>query len=284
MNKPALSPILATVCLATMSLGTAAAVETELQLPNKADELSFSTGAELVNKHYDQGVIRNDNATLIGHVDARWFDIGLHGDWYLAADGDNSRDINAGETTQINLGVDYLFELQDVFQIIPHFQFITYPNQVDQPWKDDQQWVGVDSWYILPWPNIEVGSGFDYNPFYNSTEDAYKGGGWLSDHALRAGVASRQFIQNAPLDLAFYEVLNFGNAEYKRFLNGSGETGFTTFDLGLRYITPFFLDQLWMTASVEAHFWLENDDRQALKDAGQNTTEIVMGLGFEWKP
>jgi hypothetical protein len=280
MNKPALSPVLATVCLATMSIGAAYAVDTDLQLgPN-----DFSLGAELVNKHYDQGVIRNDNATVVGHLDARFWDIGLHGDWYLAANGDKARDVKAGETTQINLGVDYLFEMQDVFQIIPHYEFITYPNLVNQPWKDDQHWLGVDGWYMLPWPGIEVGASFDYNPFYDANDDAYKGGGWLNNHALRSAVAARQFYQNAPLDIAFYEVLNFGNGEYKQFLNGSDETGFTTFDLGVRYVAPFFLDQLWMTARLEAHFWLENDDRQALSAAGRNSTEIVMGIGFEWKP
>ena len=109
MNKPALSPVLATVCLAAMSLGTASAVETDLQLANTDNnQFDLRLGAELVNKHYDQGVIRNENVTAVGHLDMRFWDIGLKADWYLAANGDDSQvdTINAGETTQINLGVD----------------------------------------------------------------------------------------------------------------------------------------------------------------------------------
>jgi hypothetical protein len=280
MNKPALSPVLATVCLATMSIGAASAVETELQLG--PDDLRI--GAELVNKHYDQGVIRNDNVTAVGHLDWRFWDIGLHADWYMAVNGDKAADITAGETTQITLGVDYLFEMEDVFQIIPHYEFITYPHWVEGPYKDDQHWIGVDAWYLLPWPGIEVGGGIDYNPFYNGEQDEYMARGGSGGHALRGAIAARQFYQNAPLDIAFYQVLNFGNGEYKRFLVGDEDEGLTTFDIGIRYVAPFFLNQLWMTARLEAHFWLEADDRRMLDDANRNTAEVLIGVGFEWKP
>lgn len=280
MNKPALSPVLATVCLATMSIGAASAVETELQLG--PDDLRI--GAELVNKHYDQGVIRNDNVTAVGHLDWRFWDIGLHGDWYMAVNGDKEADISGGETTQITLGVDYLFEMEDVFQIIPHYEFITYPHWIEAPYKDDQHWLGVDAWYLLPWPGLEVGGGFDYNPFYNGEVDEYKARGGSGGHALRGAIAARQFYQNAPLDIAFYEVLNFGNGEYKKFLVGDEDEGLTTLDIGVRYVAPFFLDQLWMTARLEAHFWLEADDRKMLDDANRNTAEVLIGVGFEWKP
>ncbi len=280
MNKLALSPVLATACLAAMSIGTAAAVETDLQLG--PDDLRI--GVELVNLHYDQGVVRNENVTAIGHFDWRMWDIGLHADWYMAANSDQSREITAGETTQINLGIDYLIEMQDVFQIIPHYEFITYPHWVEQPYKNDQHWLGVDAWYLLPWPGFEVGASIDYNPFYNAEKDDYMARGGSGAHALRGAIAARQFIQNAPLDIAFYEVLNFGNGEYKRFLIGDEDEGVTTFDLGVRYIAPFFLDQLWMTARLEAHFWLESDDRAFLKSQNENTTEVLLGIGFEWKP
>lgn len=214
MNKPALSPVLATVCLATMSIGAASAVETELQLG--PDDLRI--GAELVNKHYDQGVIRNDNVTAIGHLDWRMWDVGIHADWYMAVNGDKAANISAGETTQVTLGVDYLFEMEDVFQVIPHYEFTTYPDWVEQPYKSDQHWLGVDGWYLLPWPGLEVGGGLDYNPFYNGETDEYKARGGSGGHALRGAIAARQFYQNAPLDIAFYQVLNFGNGEYKRFL------------------------------------------------------------------
>jgi hypothetical protein len=280
MNKLALSPVLATACLAAMSIGTAAAVETDLQLG--PDDLRI--GVELVNLHYDQGVVRNENVTAIGHFDYRVWDVGFHLDWYMAANSDQAREITAGETTQITLGVDYLFEMQDVFQVIPHYEFITYPDWVEQPYKADQHWLGVDAWYLLPWPGLEVGASFDYNPFYNGEKDDYIARGGSGGHALRGAIAARQFIQNAPLDLAFYEVLNFGNGEYKRFLIGDEDEGVTTFDIGVRYIAPFFLDQLWMTARLEAHFWLESDDRAYFKSLNENTTEVLLGIGFEWKP
>lgn len=280
MNKLALSPVLATACLAAMSISSAAAVETDLQLG--PDDLRI--GAELVNMHYDQGAIRNENVTAIGHLDYRIWDIGLRADWYMAVNSDQQRDITAGETTQINLGVDYLIEMQDTFQIIPHYEFTIYPNQAEQPYKADQHWLGVDAWYLLPWPGLEVGGGLDYNAFYNGEQDDYKARGGSGGHALRGAIAARQFYQNAPLDVAFYQVLNFGNGEHKRFLIGDDDPGVTTLDIGVRYITPFFLDQLWMTARLEAHFWLESDDRDFLKSQGENSAEVVMGIGFEWKP
>ena len=287
MNKPALSPVLATVCLAAMSFGTASAVETDLQLANtENNQFDLRLGAELVNKHYDQGVIRNENVTAVGHLDMRFWDIGLHADWYLAANGDDSQvdTINAGETTQINLGVDYLIEVPGLFQFIPHYEFITYPNWSERPYKSGQNWLGLDSWYLLPWQGVEVGVSFDYNPFYDGDKDAYRGNGGMSTHAFRSAIAARQFVQNAPLDIAFYEVVNFGNGAYKKFLIGSDETGLTTADIGLRYVAPFFLNDLWVVTRLEAHFWLENDDREALKAAGKETAEIIMGVGFEWKP
>jgi hypothetical protein len=284
MNKPAQSPVLATVCLATLSLGSAAAMETDLQLG--PDYLRI--GADLANKHYDQGVIRNENVTAIGRLDARKWDIGVHAEWFLAANSDDSQpqDVSAGETTQINLGVDYLFEMQDVFQIIPHYNFTAYPNWTDAPYKDDQHWIGVDAWYLLPWQGFEVGFNVDYNAFYNGRVDAYHGYGGLDDHAFRTAIAARQIFNDAPLDITFYEVLNMGNGAYKNFLIGSDgdDSGFTTLDLGLRYVAPFHLDEFWVVSRLEAHFWLENDDREALRAAGRNTTEVIFTVGFEWKP
>jgi hypothetical protein len=279
MNKPALSPVLATVCLATMTISAATAVETELQTGPDM----FRVGAELVNKHYDQGLIRNDNVTAVGHLDARFWDIGVHSDWYLAINGDRERDISAGETTQINLGVDYLIEIPRYFQIIPHYEFTAYPNWVDVPYKDDQHWLGVDGWYLLPWDGLEVGASFDYNPFYNAEKDEYLARGGAGGHALRGALAARQMYQNAPLDLTFYQVLNFGNGEYKRFLVGDEDEGLTTLDLGVLYVSPFYLENLWVTARLEAHFWLESDDRRALQAQNRETAEVLIGIGFEYR-
>ena len=290
MTKPALSPVLATVCLATMTIGSVAAVDTELQ----SGPSDFKVGIELANKHYDQGVVRSEDVTGIGHFDARIWDIGLHADLYMAINSDSStagmpgwqpQKIAAFETTQINLGIDYLFEMQEIFQIIPHYNFTAYPNWNERAYKSDQHWFGVDAWYLLPIAGVEVGANIDYNPFYNSRINDNGGSGGTHSHDLRSALAARQFIQNAPLDVAFYQVLNFANGTHKsNFYGMDDECGVTTFDLGLRYVTPFYLNEFWLTARLEGHFWLENDDRTTLRNAGQNTAEVIMAVGFEWKP
>jgi hypothetical protein len=289
MNKPALSPVLATVCLATMTIGSVTAMDTDLQ----SGPSDFKVGVELANKHYDQGVIRNDNVTAIGHFDARFWDIGLHADYYMAINSDNATDslgwqpepISAFESTQLNLGVDYLFEIQDLFQFIPHYNFTAYPNWHEQPYKLDQHWLGLDAWWLTPIQGVELGANVDFNPVYNSRRDENSGSGGNHGHDFRTAIAAREFIQEAPLDVSFYQVLNFANGTYKSSFYGmDDEGGVTTFDLGLRYVAPFYLNEFWLTARLEGHFWLENDDRETLRQAGQNTAEVIMAVGFEWKP
>jgi hypothetical protein len=189
------------------------------------------------------------------------------------------------ETTQLTLGVDYLIEMQDVFQILPHYEFVTYPNWREAPYKADQHWLGVDAWYLLPIQGMEVGASVDYNPIYNSRRDDNTGSGGGHGHDIRSAIAARQMIQDAPMDVTFYQVLNFGSSSYKMsFFGMDDEAGVTTLDLGLRYVTPFFINEFWITARLEGHFWLENDDREALRIAGRNTSEVIMAVGFEWKP
>jgi hypothetical protein len=282
MNTPALRPVLATACLAGLGLGSAAAVETELQ--KGPDDFVFS--AELQNKDYDQGAVRNDNVIARVGGTARFWDFGLHLGAAVAV-GDDKNQVNhvaTGEVTSAQVGLDYLIEMKGLFQIIPHATWITYPNLPDVPYKDNQTYLGVDGWYLLPWEGLEVGGGFDYNPFYNATIDKTRGGGGLNDHGLRGAIGARQFWQHAPLDLAFYELLNFGNGTYKNFLIGEKETGFTTLDLGVKYTAPFFLNEFWVVSRFEIHIWVEGDDRRALKNADQNTSELVLGIGFEWRP
>ncbi len=285
MNRPALSPVLATACLA--SLTAVAYAETEPlnpELQKGPDDFIFT--GELLNKDYDQGRIDNNNVTAHGGITGRFFDVGVHLDGYLAVGGDNNLtpSVKSGETTRIDLGADYLIEMKDQFQIIPHYQFETYPNLPNIPYKDDQHWFGIDGWYLLPWPGLEVGTGFDYNPFYNSDSNAYRGNGGLSGHDFRWSVGGRQFLQHSPLDLTFWELINLGNASYKEFVVGDSKTGFTTLDLGVKYTAPFYLNEIWTVVRLEAHFWLEHKDRDILRAQGKDTTEIVIGLGFEYRP
>lgn len=282
MNTPALRPVLATACLASLGLGSAAAVETEQQ--KGPDDFVFS--AELQNKDYDQGAVRNDNVIARIGATARYWDVGLHVDAAVAVGDDKNLpdSVSTGEVTSARVTLDYLIEMKGLFQILPHFTWINYPNQADVPYKDNQSYLGVDGWYLLPWEGLEVGASFDYNPFYNATVDKSRGGGGLNDHGLRGAIAARQFWQHAPVDLAFYEVLNFGNSTYKNFLIGERETGFTTLDLGVKYTSPFYLKEFWVVTRFEVHIWVEGDDRNRLKAAGESTSEIVLGVGFEWTP
>ena len=35
---------------------------------------------------------------------------------------------------------------------------------------------------------------------------------------------------------------------------------------------------------LEVHYWLEQKDRNILSAAGKDTTEVIIGFGFEWRP
>ena len=284
MNTPAHRPALVTACLVSLGLGSAAAVETELQIG--PDDLIFS--AELQNKDYDQGVVRTNEAIVRLNATVRYWDIGLQIGGAVALGGDDRQTypVSTGEMTSSRISLDYLIEMKGAhgFQILPHFTWISYPNLPDVPYKDTQAYLGVDGWYNLPWEGVEVGTSVDYNAFYDSIEDSSGVRGGLSNHMLRGAIALREHKQFAPVDLFFYQVLNYGNGEYKNFLLGENETGFTTLDLGVKYTAPFYLEEFWMVTRFEIHTWLEGDDRARLKSAGKDRSEVVLGIGFEWRP
>ena len=275
-------PVLATACLVTMTAGAAAAVETELQ---KGPDY-FVLGAEILNQHYDQGVVRNENATAHATATVRLWDIGLHGDGYFALDSDNSQTpvVHSAETTEIRLGIDYLIEMPGYFQVLPHFNWIEYANVPNRPYKDDLRWLGIDAWYQTPVSGLEVGASLDYNAFYNGDRDNYHGQGTLASHAFTGSIGARQFWQHAPVDLTFWEVLNFGNGAYKEFLGRKDNAGATTIDFGIKYVTPFYLDELWVVTRLELHIWAQKNDRDAISAAGRDPTEVILGVGFEWIP
>jgi|GEM_PF-2734201 hypothetical protein len=285
MKTLAISPAFATACL--VSLTAVAYAETEpLEYELQKGPDDFVLSGELLNKDYDQGVIRNDNVTAHAGITARYFDIGLHIDDYMAVGSDPNlpRPVKSGETTQFSAGLDYLIEWTNLFQILPHYEWETYPNLPKQPYKDQEEWIGADGWYELPWQGLEAGFGLDYNPFYNGELDKFRGGGGLSGHAFRSSIGAREFFQHAPLDLAFWETINYGNGEYKNFLIGDNATGFTTFDIGVKYTAPFYINEFWTVFRLEVHYWLEQKDRNILSAAGKDTTEVIIGFGFEWRP
>jgi hypothetical protein len=283
MNHPALS----LACLVSLTAATAAAVETNLQ-KGPAD---FLLGFELLSKQYDQGYVRNNNLTAHATMTARYWDIGVHLDGFMALAPDIYRTpttTSIGTTTELSGGVDYLAQMPGYFQIIPHYQYIMYPDLPNSRVKDDQHWFGVDGWWVLPLPipGFELGGGADYNPFYNYQTDSYRGYGGLSSHLFRAAVGMRQFYQPVPIDLCFWEILNFGNSNYIQYF-GSGSdnnAGPTTLDLGVKYTQPFFFDQSFLFIKLESHFWVEKPDREYLHSIGKDPNDIVMSVGVEWMP
>jgi hypothetical protein len=285
MKTPATSPAIATACLVSLTAVAQAATEPlEYDLQKGPDDVVLT--GELLNKDYDQGVIRNDNVTAHAGLTVRYFDIGLHLDDYMAIGGDPNlpRPVKSGETTQFNAGLDYLVEMTGVFQVLPHYLWETYPNLPKQPYKNQEEWLGADGWYELPYQGLEAGFSFDYNPFYNGQDDKFVAGGGLAGHAFRSAIGARELFQHTPVDLIFWQTLNYGNGEYKNFLIGDDHTGFTTFDIGVKYTAPFYINEWWTVFRLEAHYWLEDRDRNILQRAGLESTEIIIGFGFEWRP
>ena len=52
----------------------------------------------------------------------------------------------------------------------------------------------------------------------------------------------------------------------------------------MKYITPFYLDELWVVTRLEVHVWAQKNDRDAISAAGRDPTEVILGVGFEWIP
>lgn len=267
---------------ALMALGQAAAVDHELRLgPNE-----FTAEINILNKQIDQGATRLDAITAHAEVSARFYGFGVTLDGWMAIDDDEFRDIGVGEITELRARVDYLIEIPDVIQILPHYETSYYPatgnsatgdglqrqrilDVLDpfrtERWGDEPHWLGVDAWLMLPWEGFEVGGSFDF--------DVAKNAGW------RGAVGARQFVQIGNLDLAFHEVLNFGNTRYHDFLIGSNARGLTTIEAGMVATLPLPWEYLYVTANLGGHWWLQSKDRNVLADS----VEIVGGLGIEFR-
>jgi len=129
-----------------------------------------------------------------------------------------------GETTQMNLRLDYLLEMKDYFQILPYFEWINYPYLREMPLKDQQLYLGLDAWYLTPLPGVELGASMSYDPFYKM--DELKGGadGWAGNHLLRGSFGAREFIQSAPIDITLWQMFNFGNESYNRMIGAQSYT------------------------------------------------------------
>jgi hypothetical protein len=288
MKTKALSTSLATVALATFTMGGACAVETELA---KGPD-DFLVGVDLLSKHYDQGRVLNDGVTAKGTIQGRYYDVGLKVDSYMVLGEELNNPYTGnrntfGTTTQFDAKLDYLIEVENLLQVIPYYQWVSYPNLGNVPHSDQQHYLGVDAWWLTPLQGVELGGGVAYNPFYNADENKYGTGGGASNHDFKAGLGAREFYQHAPVDLVFWQLFNFGNQQYKQFtdpFNTTGGRGITTLDLGVKLTQPLFMKDLWTTLSLEGHFWLEKSDRTALRAANIDPNEIILSVGVEYHP
>lgn len=301
MNQSALRPVLSMACLASLTVTSLSAMETELAL---ADD--YYIGGELLNKQYDQGIIRNNDVTLHERAAGRLWDIGLSLDLWQAIGEDTPltrkstrgnvpQRAKFGQTTQCNIRFDYLIEMKNYFQILPYVQWINYPNLRDVPLKDNQWNTGLDLWYMTPFKGVEIGANVQYNPFYDVKSDNNGLGGWSSHHLLSGAFGSRQFLQWAPIDLSLWQMINYGNENQNRMIGGGNnldpffardgwKTGFNMFDLGAMLIYPMPWKDWSLTMRAEGHFWMEHYQREMLSDANVSTKEFVIAIGMRWWP
>lgn len=284
------------LALAVQADAAVAAVDPEQQKGN--EDLVLRAG--LLSKVLDQGRVRQDDSaahvgflgrTLFGQeVPGLKMGLGLQLDAYFAAGEDQARrpKNNPGEVVQFNAKASYLIEVLNgddipLFQIIPHYEFVTYPNVAirDNYLKWRQHWVGTDFWWMTPLEGLEIGGGADFNVRSEA-------------RMFRAAFGAREFYQDAPFDLAAWQLVNFGNREYKRYFAGSGlpapapalvdRGGFTTLNMGAKVTLPLPWNDFWLYTQADWVYWLETRDRRNLSTFGQDIGHFVIAFGMEWRP
>ncbi len=263
--------------IAALTTLTVSAPLVAMDLEQKYGPDDFRIGAEVLSKHFDQGVVLVDDATAHINGSARYYGVGVKLDGWIAIGQDNSsqaRAVNPGEITQFTARVDYLLEVADadnipLVQILPYYEFVTYPNQTGSKFKDKQSWLGADAWYMLPIEGVELGGNLAFDPISGA-------------HFVKSTLGSRQFFQSAPFDFAFHEVVNMGNGAYKSQLSGSGKSGFTTANIGAKVTTPLPFQQWWTFARMDWDYWMQKKDRTLLRLQGRDSGTFVIGFGVEY--
>lgn len=243
------------LCLtATLTLG---AVEAQLQTPIDAYNLRFG----FVSEQVDKGAIRSEEPTLYGLAGIRWNNIGFQGEMWLAMQDDDSRNVDAGDNTEMRLRLDYLYEKPDFFQVIPHLEQSYYPSAPSS--VDEPLWFGADFWYLMPWEGIELGGSFDLD-----LDNNY---GW------HASFGAREFYQNGKLniDIMAWQALNFGDQDFHEAYSGADKAGLTTLELGVDVTLPLAWQNSFLTFTLEAQTWLMSDDRDALEEDSTFTVGIT---------
>jgi hypothetical protein len=306
MNITAARPVLSLACLAGLTVASMPAME--IEQARAVDD--FYLGVDLLSKQYDQGIVRNDDATVRETLAARYFDFGVKLQAYQAlgevgaapstiSAANHPKHAKAGETTELSLRLDYLIEMKDLFQILPFYEGITYPYLSSMPLKSDQNWLGVDAWWMTPLAGVELGGSVAYNAFYDVKSDTGGMAGWSNGHMLKGSFGAREFYQYAPIDVTLWQMFNWGNSNYNRFMgqgdlqlpatstyagNSDWKHGLNTFDIGATVLHPLAFRDWWFTASAEGHFWVMKADRERLADNGIDRNEFVLSMGVRYWP
>ena len=234
---------------------SAAAVETQLQTAMD----SWTLRGGFISEQVDRGGTRSSEPVAYGLASIRYANVGFQGEMWLALQDDDDRSVDAGDNTEMRFRLDYLFEKQDFYQIIPHLEQSYYPSlpsSVDEP-----LWLGVDFWYLLPWEGIEAGGSLDID-----LDDNY---------GVYGSIGLREMYQNSPVDVLAWQVLNFGDEDFHEAWTGSDSAGLTTLELGVDVTLPMPWVNSFITFTAEAHTWIMSDDRDNLDDDSTFTIGIT---------
>ncbi len=261
-------------CLASLTAPSLAAMEMDLATGPQDLRASF----ELLNKLYDEHTVIHNDATGEATLVARYWDIGIRITGDMAIDGDHTtpESIHTFETTRFAARLDYLIEVPDYVQILPFVETKSYPHITGSaPFN----YVGADVWYLTPIEGVELGGSAAYNMFDNT--DYPDSGG--SEHHWIGTVGARELYQDAPIDFLAWQTVDLASRSYHERITGADKQGITTVNLGGQLTLPLPWDETWATLSLEGHWWVGSDDKDALHAAGKDPGEIVFGIDFEYR-
>jgi hypothetical protein len=262
------------------------------------DDADISTDAD--SQLVDQGRVRdNDSVLHVGALGRTGFGLttpgsrqGLGGqlDGFFALGEDQAvyPHIAPAEMVEVDAKVNYLYEAlgpddRPDWEIIPQYEYVTYPHDKakSNPLKFAEDWLGSDLWWCSPVDGLEFGGGAYYDPRKDY-------------HMVKGAFGAREFYQDAPFDLAGWQLINFGNVNYKRYFAGSNQAppanpgvslgGLAFFDLGGRVTYPLAWEDVWTYAQADWTYWMQKSDRQYLNSVGQNVGQFIIAFGAEWRP
>ena len=290
--------------LATMTLlmvaGHAAAEVSNIDPEQQRAPDDVLIATELQTVLVDQGALRDNAPVLHGELAGRtMFGLDTPGsrqgfsaqvDAYFAVGEDTTADpkIDPAELVQFETKVSYLYEMLDkgdipVFTIIPTWKWVTYPTTTttENYLKWREHWLGSDFWWMAPVEGLEFGGGTYWDPVQSA-------------HMIKGTVGAREFYQDAPFDVAGWELFNFGSNSFKRYFAGSGQpapaspgtshAGFSTLDFGGKVTTPLPWKDTWTYIKADWSYWMMSSDRAYLNKTGRDAGEFIFSIGGEWRP